>query len=59
MPDFLRRAIETQGVVDPDVVERQAAELLEATDDPEVVTPEQAALFNQPPPERHWQERGE
>jgi len=59
MPDFVRRAIEAQGAVDPEAVEREVAELAGEPLEPEELTPTQAALFAQPPPRRHWQERDE
>lgn len=56
VPDFVRRAIEAQGKVDPDDVERKL-ELLERDDDPETLSPDKAALFDQPAPRPHWQDR--
>ena len=52
MPDFVRRAIEAQGRVDPDEV-AAALEQEDFVDE----TPEHEALRDQPAPEPHWQER--
>ena len=56
VPDFVRRAIEAQGRVDPDDVERQLKRIEDAGGEDEL-SPEQVQLFNQQPPKPHWQDR--
>jgi hypothetical protein len=51
MPEFIRRAVEAQGLYDPDEIERAAQSVDLTTPD----VHEQPPLFEAP---RHWQDTG-